>query len=1249
MHARTRLHRRKVVTIFTMTLLVMSLIFNFASPIAYGSSTTTFYVDPSSVIDSSLTPGNSFIVDVNVSDAIDLFAWQIYISWDGMVLSATDIVFGDFLAAQPCGTVEISNIDNPAGLAMIAQVTLGQYSGVDGDGWLCSITFLVETLGETILDIDNSSTLYTDSVGGAQWPVKENGFFSNIGASTTELMMNETTSSTHALTETIICQSATLNTSVSGDFDAALNFTNLDVVLISSGSFAGKGFSTGTWSTHIEGNSYEGSWKGMLFKKPRERRIHLKGMVSGGLKGIVEGFLSESINGSEIYDRYQATWTINHIGAYVVCAKLNLNGTVDIQESFEYSSELYALQTYIQGEASGYYNGSSSMVLTHVRVNNETNPYYGEGFSIISYDVEFGSGEGWTYDKLVSPNIAELNGLSADPLRGIVSATLDESGASRNLTLAIERIDLGLPPVADLKVRVWGPQSVSPGQKVKYIIECSNYGLKAAENVSLILFPSLLTHYVSASPNSLYDEIIHAIRWDLTYILPRSVSVFSYEAEVMWGLQDEELLIFDGNVLSQEEADQLLQHDTPSLTDTARRVNEAAKAIVDGFLRGVMYILPGVSELIGVAEIGPPGSYYHAVKWAQDKASKMLPENAFRYLSKVETLLNTMNQNPTFIKDFHPGETFYSLVEKLAQEYGLPDPTHYPDFESEFHSSTRTARDPNIKYGPDGYVSLGQRLNYTVEYENEGEGIAFGVYFTDTLDKDLDDSTLEIGPVISTKNGSVVAAPGTYDPSTRTITWFVGEVGPGEGGHANFSAQAKNDAPEYTEIINYVTVYFPSVPETTRTNAIVSIVGQPNIAVSNVTPSEYMIEKGFTQDINVAVVNKGYFPEAFNVTLYANTTAIQTQNATLLGRTSGILAFLWNTTGFAKGNYTLSACAWPVPDEVETDDNLYVDGAVQIIVSDDISPTTDLIVGEPKFVVDQTFHLTSITPITLIAEDDPGGSGVASTAYRIYNAAYDGGWTTYTTPFYLIGLGDGAHQIAYNSTDYAGNVELSNTVTIILDNAGPSVTVENPPAGWALQDGVTFIISAVDASGTSSMNFSIREADGGEGTPVGFEDLPAVYDAVTGKWTLFFDTLQLPDGYYIVIVKAEDNLGHTSSTTVSYSIRNWAVLELLPASENNKAGRTMPVKFALRVAESVDPDHPFVYNEDLTISIYASEDPGNILQTSTFGDTARDYRINTVSELYITNFRTLKTPMQYTVAICRGIFIVGSFEFSTTK
>lgn len=73
------------------------------------------------------------------------------------------------------------------------------------------------------------------------------------------------------------------------------------------------------------------------------------------------------------------------------------------------------------------------------------------------------------------------------------------------------------------------------------------------------------------------------------------------------------------------------------------------------------------------------------------------------------------------------------------------------------------------------------------------------------------------------------------------------------------------------------------------------------------------------------------------------------------------------------------------------------------------------------------------------------------------------------------------------------------------------------------------------------------------------------------------------------------------------------------------------------MVDSVDPAQPFVYNDNLTIKIFATSNPSNILQASTFGNKARDYRIEnegryiTTSENdahYITNFKTSKVPME---------------------
>jgi len=225
------------------------------------------------------------------------------------------------------------------------------------------------------------------------------------------------------------------------------------------------------------------------------------------------------------------------------------------------------------------------------------------------------------------------------------------------------------------------------------------------------------------------------------------------------------------------------------------------------------------------------------------------------------------------------------------------------------------------------------------------------------------------------------------------------------------------------------------------------------------------------------------------------------------------------------------------------------------------------------------------------------------------------------------------------------------TYTPVLDNIPPLLTVIVPSENAALQDGVTLSASASDENGVSSVTFSIREPNGDQGTIISpdFEYMSAS-PTTDDVWELPFDTILLPDGYYLGYIEATDVAGNIVSDVVPFSIRNWATIELLPTSESNKAGRTMPVKFSLRVVESVDPAQPFVYNEELTIIIYEEGHPEDILQESTYGDTVQDYRISSENELYITNFKTLRgEPATYVVEIYRKGMLIGSFTFETVK
>ena len=317
----------------------------------------------------------------------------------------------------------------------------------------------------------------------------------------------------------------------------------------------------------------------------------------------------------------------------------------------------------------------------------------------------------------------------------------------------------------------------------------------------------------------------------------------------------------------------------------------------------------------------------------------------------------------------------------------------------------------------------------------------------------------------------------------------------------------------------------------------------------------------------------------------------------------------------------------------------------------DTPPVTLLTIGDPQYIDPlDNIYVSASTRFNLTAEDNMGGSGVISTSYRICEIACDTGWLNYTEPFNLTRLTDGVCSIDYNSTDYAGNVEPTKTITVILDNTPPSLTVEAPAEDEALQDGITLQASAWDLSATSLVSFSVREPNGGQGkiiTPI-FESMPATCSPEQ-KWILSFDTTQLPDGYYLFVANGTDVLGNTGVTIVEFSIRNWACLELLPASQCNKAGRTMPVKFSLKVTASVDFNQPFVRNEELAIIIYEENHPESVLQNSTYGTTATDYRIDGTDELYITNLKTLKTPTTYVVEICRKGMPIDSFRFETVK
>jgi hypothetical protein len=118
---------------------------------------------------------------------------------------------------------------------------------------------------------------------------------------------------------------------------------------------------------------------------------------------------------------------------------------------------------------------------------------------------------------------------------------------------------------------------------------------------------------------------------------------------------------------------------------------------------------------------------------------------------------------------------------------------------------------------------------------------------------------------------------------------------------------------------------------------LIRLAGLHDIGVQNIVPHKTVVGKGYSVFINITFKNWGESEETFDFTVYANTTNIGTQHLTLANGNSITVTFTWNTSGFAKGNYTIWAHAWPVQGEIDNTDNTFTDGWVVVTIPGDVN------------------------------------------------------------------------------------------------------------------------------------------------------------------------------------------------------------------------------------------------------------------------------------------------------------------------
>lgn len=712
----------------------------------------------------------------------------------------------------------------------------------------------------------------------------------------------------------------------------ALNGTaeiQANAVILQNSPFAGRGFFNGTYYLVLNEGEYWGTLQGMIIPDPETGKWLWKGSLSGNVSSIFEAELPPGVSGD-----LEGTLRTARLGTQQLSLTLEMSGTVDVVEGPSYSGiTLQGFQEPLNGSV--YYPGQTSSafdaMLTGILIDDPTIPVHGRGMAVLNYRSSGEEGVAFLSAERTGYHRYNLEGSFPASCEGIVSGQFAPS--AERLACSRERIRGSGTPQADLKLQVWGPEGVSPGQSVVYVAEVRNEGTAAAEDESIIIRVPLNATLVEVGPGGEYDREFGEVRFDLGSVPPRHRVQRHVVIAPKWGLtadqkiqpvaivprykiqedpsagvqwtttqESSDHVSMTGTVSSSSGSKQaqveITRRSSSTKSEPSLTVSEDGEHVVmkqsfsAGEENGEGSGGEGSYEEFDITTCIPKGlndcldngvSVYRTIKKAvqayktEENFIAKMKEKGFtdfaenhkndpelrvggeltqEALSLFASSKRLVGQVYELIPEEWPGcrqireRSLWDEIKMEAIDKGM---THifvenninsYEDFvawifrEKKYptgkgSSRITPAKDPNIKYGPNGVIMPGQTLHYQVEFENEGEGIAFGVYFTDTLDPALDECTLSIGPVINITGGEVIAPPGTYNPRTRTITWIVGEVGPGNGGYADFSVDARRYPLSGSPILNYATVYFPSVPEETRTNTIISKVYE--IPVHNLT------------------------------------------------------------------------------------------------------------------------------------------------------------------------------------------------------------------------------------------------------------------------------------------------------------------------------------------------------------------------------------------------------------------------------
>ena len=225
----------------------------------------------------------------------------------------------------------------------------------------------------------------------------------------------------------------------------------------------------------------------------------------------------------------------------------------------------------------------------------------------------------------------------------------------------------------------------------------------------------------------------------------------------------------------------------------------------------------------------------------------------------------------------------------------------------------------------------------------------------------------------------------------------------------------------------------------------------------------------------------------------------------------------WDTTTMANGAHTITAQATDLSSNVGSSApaNVTVDNGA---APPDTTPPTTSITGPA---VGATVS-ASIT-ISATASDDVGVTQVQFFVDGVLlstdtTGPYSASWNTTSAL-------DGAHSLAAEASDAAGNSATSAAVNVTVDNTAPAVNITSPAAGATVSATVTITADASDSSGVTQVQF--------------FVDGALLSSDSTAPYSASWDTTATANGTHSLSAQATDGQGNVgASETVNVTVSN---------------------------------------------------------------------------------------------------------------